>query len=87
MQRDSIGFEKRDHFPLVEIAGEREHGGTGAANVGDHFARVIDAAEVGEIAGQNHEIAISHHLAHPVEIASRHVNVAKGDYFHESTLL
>src|SRR5580692_9829833 len=28
MQRDSIGFEKRNDFALVEIAGEREHGRT-----------------------------------------------------------
>ena len=29
----------------------------------------------------------AYYLAHPLEIASRHVNIAEGDYFHESILL
>ena len=87
VQRDSVRFEKRDHLALVKVARQRKHRRTRAAHVVDHFARVLDAAEVGEIARHDHEVAIAHHLAHPVEIARRHVHVTEGNYFHKSTLL
>ena len=85
VQRDSVRFEERDHFAPVEVARQREYGGTSAAHVVEDFARVVDAAEVGEIARQDHQVAIAHHLAHPVEIARRHVNVAEGDDLHEES--
>ena len=84
VQRDPVGFEERNDFAAVEIAGHREHGGTCAADVVEDFAGLVDAAEVGQIAGQDDEVAVAHHLGHAVEVASRHVHVAEGDDLHEN---
>jgi hypothetical protein len=87
VQRDSVLFEKRDHLAPIEITRDRQHRRARAAHVGQHFARIIDSAEVGQVARHDHQIAVAHHLAHSLKIAGRHMHVAKGDYLHRKSKL
>src|SRR5260370_33928781 len=49
VERDPLLFEKRYHLAPIELARHREHRGARPAHVGDDLARVLDAAEVGQI--------------------------------------
>src|SRR5690348_11278329 len=77
VQRDSLGFEVGDHFALIEVARNRKYSRARAAHVVDYLARVLDAAKVGKIARYDHQVSVAQNLAHPLEIARRHVHIAK----------
>ncbi len=70
-------LQESNHLAAIEVSGQRENIATCTSHLVQHFARLDGAAEVGDVARDNHQIRVPHYLAHPGKVARRHVDIAE----------